>query len=95
MILASDHEPKENAASRRDLKELMSRPGWTDHVLPFLQELEQEHTESAISLSLTPEKRAEHIQAIHAIRKIIAYPRDEILNLEITWKAQQRKPPTA
>ena len=95
MIVNAEHEPKGISESLRDLRELMKHPGWTDHILPMLHKLEHEHTEAAISPGIHGETRSEHIQAIHAIRQIIAYPETETKNIESAWRLQQKKPTSA
>ena len=95
MILSAEHEPKSISDSLRDLRALVIHPGWTDHVLPMLKELEREHTEAAITPGIHHEMRNEHIQAIHAIRSIIAFPETETKNIEATWRLQQKKPVSA
>ena len=94
-IVNAEHEPKAINESLRDLRELAKHPGWTDHILPMLRKLESEHTEAAITPGVHHSMRDEHIQAIHAIRKIIAYPETETKNIESAWRLQQKKPTSA
>ena len=61
---------------RRELEELreLSRcAGWKDRLLPRLQKLREAHQEAGLARHATPEKRAEHIEAYHDLRELIAY----------------------
>lgn len=88
-------EPRTIGERLRDIRDLAAHPGWTLHVAPMLEELEREHTEHGLDPNAAPEKRSEHIHAVHAIRKIRSFPKDHELELEASWKLQQKKRPTA
>lgn len=88
-------ESRSMADALRDIRELVTHPGWNNHILPLLLAMEVDHTEAAISPKLAPKDRAEHIQAIQSIRKIINFPATRTKELEASWKQSQRKPASA
>ena len=95
MIVQTELEPRTIGENIRDLREMLQSPGWKEHMVPLLRDLESEHTEAAIDPSRKKERRAEHIEAIHVLRRLATYPETRIKELEASWKQSQRKPQSA
>lgn len=78
------------------LRSLVANEGWQNVLLPHLKMLHEEHLSAAISPGLTPEGRAEHIQAVHTLNSLLTWPEDQIADLRKKDRhLNQSKPPTS
>lgn len=59
------------ARELRELRELEASPGYRQFVLPRIEKARGVHLAECASLVLTPEKRAEHIQAYHLALELL------------------------
>jgi hypothetical protein len=70
-----DTSPIASPAERiRRIRALEQSPAWHEDILPVIEQMLEDHQESAIRQSSTPDQRAEHIEAVHALRKIVKLP---------------------
>lgn len=74
----------------RNINALAQTAAWKDEIMPRLQEMLSLYTEAAIDPCATPDERSVNIQAIHALREIIALPTTLVSHLESQAKSQRK-----
>jgi hypothetical protein len=92
---AAEHPETDPTASpaerRRRLTALAESPAWRDDLLPKLQDMLDDHITAATSQQLTPGQRAEHIEAIASMRRVLSLPQDMAASIAAARKLELTK----
>lgn len=83
----TDEEAHQSARLLQGYRHLLVNHAWTDDFMPRLAKLEQEHVEGCTALHLTPEKRSEHVHAVHVLAELRVYAERKVKELDEALKA--------
>lgn len=87
-IISEEIGPRSNREQYAAMAELASHPAWQEDMLPAILKAKQHHTDEATNPELSPQARAEHIEAIHALHRLSEYPQRRMAELNAQWKSK-------